>query len=283
MYPAGVPGVEARFLATACGVRVRIAESGVASPRVMLLLHGWGCSLYSFRFLIEPLARAGYHVIALDFQGHGLSDKPGGASNYTLNAMTDHLIECIEALGAEQVELLGHSMGGRIAVETMLRRPALVSRLWLINPVGFGPMPHITMARPFARAALASMLPSPLPASIVRLPVSAVYGRVGGPTSRDIEEYRAPSQFRTFLQASAHLLRAFDWTVMPAPKSDSALLSRSRILLGELDRVVQVVRSGGQDRLAREGWTANIVKDVAHVIHEETPDEVLRMILGGSK
>jgi pimeloyl-ACP methyl ester carboxylesterase len=101
MYPAAVEGVTARHITTQAGERVRVAESGVGNTQVALLLHGWGCSVYSFRHLFAPLAARGLHVIAPDLRGHGLSDKPLHAAAYTLDAMVAHVMQIVSALQLE--------------------------------------------------------------------------------------------------------------------------------------------------------------------------------------
>jgi pimeloyl-ACP methyl ester carboxylesterase len=193
--------------------------------------------------------------------------------------MTRHVVELLDALEMEVATVVGHSMGGRIAVELGLHHSDRVRRLALINPVGFGPMPHVGLARPFARRGLVALLPTPLPTRIVQLPVSAVYGKVGRPTHQDVAEYRAPTQFRAFLQASAHLLRVFDWSVMGSAELE-AIKGIASVVLGARDRVVQTVRSGNVERLSRSGWMVMVVPDVAHVVHEEAPAEVMNFCFG---
>jgi pimeloyl-ACP methyl ester carboxylesterase len=274
MYPSGEADVSARHITTEGGVRVRIAESGSATALPVLMLHGWGCSLYAFRHLFAPLVRLGKRAIAIDLQGHGLSDKPVTEQSYSVAAMTSHVIDIIRSLRLPATpEVIGHSMGGRIAVEVALREPQLVGRLVLVNPVGFGPMPHVDFARPFARELVASICPAPLPSRVVRIPVAAVYGRIGSCTARDVEEYRAPTQFREFLHASVHLLRGFDWKMLP-PGRAALLRDRAVLIAGELDRVVQCARRGWVTRYVDAGWTVRLVHDVAHVVHEEAPWEV---------
>jgi pimeloyl-ACP methyl ester carboxylesterase len=253
---------------------VRVQRCGNGHGMPLLLLHGWGCSVYAWRYLLKPLAARGYRVFAVDLQGHGSSDKPAAAEQYTLSSLTAHALEIIDALGLQRLELLGHSMGGRIACQMALDAPQRVVRLWLINPVGFGPMPHITAARPFAGNLVARALPTPLPRWLVRIPVSAVYGRIGKPTARDVEGYREPTRDRGFIVASAHLLRRFDWREVSPPDFET-LRQKSWVVLGALDRVVQAVRSGADRKWREAGWRVHVVQGSAHVVHEESPSEVM--------
>jgi pimeloyl-ACP methyl ester carboxylesterase len=242
-----------------------------------MLLHGWGCSLYSFRFLLPLLGEMGYRAVAVDLPGHGLSDKPLDPRRYSLAAMTEHALQTADALGLGEFEVMGHSMGGRIAVEMALSAEVRVKRLWLLNPVGFGPMPHVQMARPWARPAAARVAPTPLPSAVVRFLLGAVYGRVGSYQEGDVQEYRAPTQFRGFLMASAFLLRHFDWGEL-APDVAAPARARSVVVSGELDRVVQMVRRRAHHNWMRLGWNVGVVRDVAHVVHEEAPEAVMKYV-----
>jgi pimeloyl-ACP methyl ester carboxylesterase len=231
---------------------------------------------------MRPMADLGYRVFAADIKGHGLSDKPVEREEYTLASLTSHVREIAGALGLNSFHFMGHSMGARIGIALADQEPAIVERLFLVNPVGFGPMPHVTYALPISNTLIAGILPAPLPAWLVRFPLSAVYGRVGRFTDEDLAQYRAPTQFREFLVASVHLLRAFDWSVLD-PDSVAHLRDRSHIVAGALDRVVHLARSGMDKRLERAGWRVGIVRDAAHIVHEETPDEVIRMVAASQK
>src|SRR4051812_33390064 len=76
MFPAGHPAIRTRYVTLQSGVRVRLVESGRADVPAVLLLHGWGASVYMWRAWFAPLAAMDRRVIAIDLPGHGLSDKP---------------------------------------------------------------------------------------------------------------------------------------------------------------------------------------------------------------
>jgi pimeloyl-ACP methyl ester carboxylesterase len=109
MIPAGVTQ---RRVATN-GISLNVAEHG-AGPLV-LLLHGFPESWYSWRHQFAPLARAGYHVAAPDMRGYGKSDKPAEISAYNQVEVMRDVIGLIGALGHDSAVVIGHDWGAPTA------------------------------------------------------------------------------------------------------------------------------------------------------------------------
>ena len=97
----------------------------------LLLVHGFTGSSHDFALEVGALA-ADRRVITLDQRGHGHSTKTGVLDGYTVHQLVADLVTFIEVLGGP-VDLLGHSMGGRVALGTVLSRPDLVSSLVLMD------------------------------------------------------------------------------------------------------------------------------------------------------
>ena len=74
MYPARDARVRARFIVLASGLRVRIVEAGDEHAQPVVLVPGWGCGAWSFNQINSRLVAGGYHVVAVELKGHGLSD-----------------------------------------------------------------------------------------------------------------------------------------------------------------------------------------------------------------
>lgn len=106
------------------GLRFHIAEQGQGP--LVVLLHGWPESWYSWRHQFAPLAAAGYRVVALDQRGYGRSDQPGDVSAYTLLHLAGDVIGLIRELGEEQAILVGHYWGAPGAWVTTMLRPDVV-------------------------------------------------------------------------------------------------------------------------------------------------------------
>jgi pimeloyl-ACP methyl ester carboxylesterase len=105
------------------GVELFYAEAGTGEPPV-LLVHGWTCDHTAMAPLFTYFRRS-RRVITVDLRGHGESDKP--EQDYTMAVFADDLAWMCGELGLEKPIVIGHSMGGVIAVELAARFPDLPS------------------------------------------------------------------------------------------------------------------------------------------------------------
>ena len=142
---AGGPAVET---VTVFGRRISYAGTGQGGE-VVLLIHGYGGDRNSWLFLQEPLA-ARHRVYALDLPGHGTSSKDVGDGS--VGTLAGAVIGVLDAIGAERAHLVGHSLGGAVAVAVAARNPGRISSLTLIAPSGFGPEINASYLRGFADA-----------------------------------------------------------------------------------------------------------------------------------
>jgi pimeloyl-ACP methyl ester carboxylesterase len=96
------------------------------------MLHGLGATKASFLPTVSALSDR-YRTIAVDLPGFGDSGKPLGAP-YDPSFFADSIVSLLDALGLETVHLLGHSMGGRAALEIAFDHPERVDGLVLVTP-----------------------------------------------------------------------------------------------------------------------------------------------------
>lgn len=102
----------------------------------VVLLHGWGANAQSFSYVISKLC-VKYSVLAVDFCGFGDSDYP--PEDYGVKQYADDVIKLLEVLNIEQATLVGHSFGGRVAVEIAANYPHLTKKLVLVDSAGVKP------------------------------------------------------------------------------------------------------------------------------------------------
>jgi pimeloyl-ACP methyl ester carboxylesterase len=115
----------------------------------MLLVHGWACDHTTLAPLMEHF-RHSYRVVGVDLRGHGLSDKP--RQEYTVAAFADDLASLCGELRIRRPVVIGHSMGGTIALDLGARYGDLVSAVILIDSVILPDAAFVQALKPFARA-----------------------------------------------------------------------------------------------------------------------------------
>lgn len=124
-------------------VRLHYTDQGKADGPVLVLVHGFGDSHFSWEGWVARLSDR-YRIIAVDLPGHGLTRAPAG---YV--AQSDQFPELIDALAARlalpKFAIVGNSMGGGVAWQTAVRFPDRVSALVLADAAGW---PAATLAKP---------------------------------------------------------------------------------------------------------------------------------------
>jgi pimeloyl-ACP methyl ester carboxylesterase len=123
------------------GIKINYYDKAGQGPPV-LLLHGFGACAYTWRYLIPPLAGA-HRVLTLELKGHGLSDKPRDG-HYAVADQADMVAEFIRRQDLHDLVIMGHSMGGAVALMTFLKlkkdtkdNPGRIQKLVLIDSAGY--------------------------------------------------------------------------------------------------------------------------------------------------
>ncbi|PWC36601.1 acetoin dehydrogenase [Azospirillum sp. TSO35-2] len=113
---------------------IRYAKRGENGPTV-LLVHGFGGDLDNWLFTIDALAENAT-VYALDLPGHGQSTKR--IADPSLAGLSKAVLDFLDTVGVERAHVVGHSMGGAVAMRTALDAPGRVASLSLIASAGLG-------------------------------------------------------------------------------------------------------------------------------------------------
>lgn len=117
------------------GVRIRIYEQGPESAHVVLFLHSLFVDARAFEGLASRLSDE-FRVICPDLPGFGDSEKPPPSRfSYGIEAFTEALVNLYGGLGLRRAYVVGHGLGGSIAMTLAAKHPELVSRLVLIDPI----------------------------------------------------------------------------------------------------------------------------------------------------
>src|SRR5215472_16429743 len=108
-------------------MRLHYVEAGEGP--LIVLLHGFPEFWYAWRRQIEPLAAAGFRVVAPDMRGYNLSSRPKGVKAYAFEPLTADIRRLIHERGATSALLVGHDWGGDVAFATAMAYPEVVDRL----------------------------------------------------------------------------------------------------------------------------------------------------------
>ena len=280
-----MPGVRASYHTLSDGVSVRVAESGSPHATPVLLVHGWGASIYMWRNWFAPLSESGYRVVALDLPGHGLSDKPSDEGRYRLASLTATVRELIATLELRRPHVVAQSMGGTIAVDLAARGDPEIGRLVLVNPACFGRVRLLPLARRASPRVVEPVLARLVPRWVVDRAHRRVYGDPSLITTDDIDQYWAPSQFAGYAPAMRRLVHEFTWTRPPVSAMVQVLraltppTSPPLVVLGTRDRLVRDARPYAA-ALRKAGAPLEIYSSVGggHAVNEERPREVLALV-----
>jgi pimeloyl-ACP methyl ester carboxylesterase len=261
---------------SARGVRTRVLEAGSDRSPALVLIHGLFTSHRSFEDLVEALAPR-FHVIAPDLPGFGESEKPSPARYpYGVEAHAESIADLIAAFGVGRASVLGHAMGGAVALTLAAEHRELVQRLVLEDPLAYPAPMGFKMRLPFVPVvgsfAFKQLYGRALFRSMLR---DGVYAPGGAPPLE-----RADWHYDLFNTPSA---RESAHAVMLATQDTRAVVARlSRIaaptlvLWGREDRIYPVASA---HRLVREIPGARLeIMDAGHVPHEERPREFLELL-----
>jgi len=111
-----------------------VAPSGSANGKVVVLLHGKNFPGSYWAGTIRVLSEAGFRVVVPEQLGFGRSSKPD--VHYTFELLVQNTRKLLDTLGVTRAAVVGHSMGGMLAVRFALLHPEFTTRLVLENPIG---------------------------------------------------------------------------------------------------------------------------------------------------
>ena len=121
-----------KFINLSNDIRVAYVDEG-KGEQTLIFIHGLGSYLPAWQKNIEVL-KADYRCIALDLPGYPKSSK--GDYPYDMTFFASVVLEMIETLNLKNPVLVGHSMGGQVAITAVLKSPEVLTKLILVDPAG---------------------------------------------------------------------------------------------------------------------------------------------------
>ncbi|MFE9778266.1 alpha/beta fold hydrolase [Streptomyces sp. NPDC005775] len=144
--PHSAPDPTHRLVPSPAG-RIHLVEQGTGP--LVLLVHGFPESWYSWRHQLPALAAAGYRAVAVDVRGYGRSSRPGDVAAYRMLELVEDNVSVVHALGERSAVVVGHDWGATIAANSALVRPDVFRAVGLLSvpysPRG-GPRPSEVFA-----------------------------------------------------------------------------------------------------------------------------------------
>jgi pimeloyl-ACP methyl ester carboxylesterase len=256
------------------GRRLRFVRAGAGSA--VILIHGFGSSLYTWKDLIPALA-ARHDTIALDLPGFGESERPADLS---LEDLPRAVIGLMDRLGIARAALVGNSLGGATAAIVAATAPGRVSRLVLLDAAGFNVEPQ---ARP-GTVRLATSWAAPvlglLPGKrlIVERSLRQVFHDDALVTEERVSEYLASVQRPGTFAALRSLGASLGERPSRVAEALPAITAPTLVVWGDDDRWIPLAHA---DRFvaAIAGARKVVIPACGHVPQEEKPAEVARVLL----
>ena len=277
-----VAGVTHRYVNVG-RLRVHVAEAGEGEP--VVLLHGWPQHWYVWRHVIPRLAPH-FRLICPDMRGFGWTDAP--RAGYEKEQLASDLLGLLDALGLDQVRLVGHDWGGFTAFLVALRAPRRVRQLIVLNMIHPWPKQVPTLLNSY-RFLYQFVMASGLGALILRFRPElfstairqALYDRtamtdeeINAFTDRLTEPARANATvqlYRTFLlhEAAGLATGRYDAERLGVP---------TLLLFGVHDLVLRPEMLAGYEEHA-DDMRVELVPDAGHLVVDERPELVSERVL----
>ena len=258
------------------GVRVYCYAAGTAGgAEPVVFLHGFPTSSHLWSDVVSLLPD-GRRLIVTDLLGYGRSDRPSGR-DVSIPGHGARTIALLDALGINRACIVGHDVGGGIAQWLAVHAPTRVSRLCLVNTVGFDcwPARDVKLAR--ATLPLTRYLPPLWMLTVLRTDLLRGYSdRTRGLHS--VEQYVRPfasNEGRDAFIADMVALESRD-TMALVPRLKN-IVAPTAILCGAHDPFLSKV-IGERLRKAIPGATLDVVPDARHFLPEESPERVAAAI-----
>ncbi len=249
------------------GRRFRFLALGEGDGPPIVFLHGFGGDLNNWQFNQEALAES-HATYAIDLPGHGGTSKDLGAGHVHIGALAAAVVDFLDAKGITRAHLVGHSLGGAIALDLAFNHAERVASATLVCSAGLGPEINMAYIDGFMQAKRRKQLQ----------PVLELL--VADPAMISREMIEDVLKFKRLDGVEAALNRIIDDTFAGGQQ---ALELTGR--LGELTVPLQVIW-GREDRIIpaghAEGLPANIkvhlLDDAGHMVHMEKAAEVNQLV-----
>ena len=261
------------------GAQVAYRRAGTGP--VLLLIHGIAGSSRSWSGVMGLLARD-FTVVAPDLLGHGESAKPPG--DYSLGAYANGLRDLMAVLGIDRATLVGHSLGGGIALQLAYQHPECCERLVLVDSGGLGR--EVTwLLRCLTLPGAELLMPVLFPPQVRGWgdSVARFLDHNGFRSGRAAESWRAyasltdPANRRAFVRTLRAVVDPGGQSVSAIDRLYLAASFPTLIVWGDQDRIIPVAH-GHLAHQALPGSRLEIIEGAGHFPHVEQPGQLAEVV-----
>ncbi len=240
----------------------------------LILLHGGGTWLYSFRHNIESLS-CDFSVYALDLPGHGYTRTHDPKTQYHADLMVCAIVEFMDALGISEAHFAGHSWGGGWLIFLAHQYPHRVLKMVLISSSGIHRREHL-MWEIIKIPGIGKLLLALLNPYIIQKGLSDSFYDKTRVTQEMVNRIYAPLRNPHIRRAQISLCRNVNWEktrdVLPG------ITHPTEIIWGRHDHYIDVTHG---KHMANQMPRAKLIvlENCGHMCHEESPETVNRLML----
>lgn len=247
------------------GARLQYLKAGESPGVPVLLIHGFGGDHTNWMF-VQPTLAEGYTTYALDLPGHGGSAKalPEGG----IAGLAGVILAFMDALGIERAHLVGHSLGGGLALYLATEEPDRVASATLVCPAGLGPEIDMAYIEGFIEAKRRKQL-EPVLAKLFADPSMMSREMIEG-----VQRYKR-------LDGVDQALRGLAAVAFKDGRQATVLAARLasapvpvQIVVGREDRIIPAAQAEAQ----AERVPVAVIDGAGHMVQMEKPAEVARLI-----
>ena len=260
------------------GYSIHYLDAGTGP--VVVMLHGFGDSVYSWRWNIQAFVDKGFRVVVVDLPGMGQSGRPRDFA-FTPSAMALETVKLLSHLGIGRASFMGNSLGGNVALYLAIHSPSLVDRLILADPACY--------FLGIRQRLITSAIRCGMVKKTVRLFIkpwifkAAYWQAFYNPRLIRPEMVAESAQILNRPDGPDNLIDTaglyFGHVYQGMPRWYGTIKSPTLMIWGEHDRVIRTRPNAKRLNRAISGSRLVIMPDVGHAPHQEQPEAFNKIVL----
>jgi len=254
--------------------RIHFRDFGSGLP--LIFVHGFGASVYSWRNNLGPISK-NFRVFAIDLPGFGYSDKSLDA-DYSIDGYCNLIIQFMDYMQIRDAILVGHSLGGGIALTFALKYPERVRGLILIDAEAYAITPPF-MLRIARFPVVGSLVHYVLGEWVIRISLKRSFYDHSLVTDDLVKEYYKPFLTENGKAAPIKVLQAMDFEKFKKlPAQYRKIQKKTLIIWGKEDQISNIHLAYKLQKDLPNSKLA-IIPQSGHLVHEEQSSIVNRLII----